>query len=83
MRLWLRDELRKLEGFLSDLLKVSIARAEKEIDIIVRTPTSCLPLRLCSNVANINVDVWLYASSKGSACSLEPLPAQPRHRLLI
>ncbi len=36
MRLWLRDELRKLEGYLSDLLKVTIARAEREIDFIVR-----------------------------------------------
>ena len=35
MRLWLRDELRKLEGYLSDLLRVTIARAEKEIDFIV------------------------------------------------
>src|SRR5205814_5610499 len=36
MRLWLRDELRKIEGYLSDLLKCTIARAEKEIDFIVR-----------------------------------------------
>ncbi|KKK11803.1 hypothetical protein AOCH_007345 [Aspergillus ochraceoroseus] len=35
MRLWLRDELRKLEGFLSDLVKVSIARAESEIDYLM------------------------------------------------
>lgn len=36
MRLWLRDELRKLETYLSDLLKVTIVRAEKEIEYIVR-----------------------------------------------
>ena len=36
MRLWLRDELRKLEGYLSNLLKVSIARAEQDIGLIVR-----------------------------------------------
>ncbi|KAJ5153029.1 Argininosuccinate lyase [Penicillium canariense] len=35
MRLWLRDELRILDTYLSDLVKVSIARAEKEIDIIM------------------------------------------------
>lgn len=38
MRLWLRDELRRLEDFLSNLIKVTIARAEKEIDLIVRHP---------------------------------------------
>ncbi|PYH99894.1 argininosuccinate lyase [Aspergillus ellipticus CBS 707.79] len=35
MRLWLRDELRKLETFLCDLVKVSIARAETEIEYIM------------------------------------------------
>ena len=35
MRLWLRDELRKIEGFLVDFLKVQTARAEQEIDIIM------------------------------------------------
>ncbi|KAI9793487.1 MAG: hypothetical protein M1816_007919 [Peltula sp. TS41687] len=32
MRLWLRDELKKIEAYLTDLLKVFAARAEKEID---------------------------------------------------
>ena len=35
MRLWLRDELRKLEGYLTDLLKVMTARAESEIDVVM------------------------------------------------
>ncbi|MCJ1475220.1 hypothetical protein MMC13_003881 [Lambiella insularis] len=35
MRLWLRDELQKLVGWLSDLLRVIIARAESEIDIVM------------------------------------------------
>lgn len=35
MRLWLRDELRKIEGFLVDFLKVQTARAEQEIDFIM------------------------------------------------
>ncbi|KAL2865750.1 argininosuccinate lyase ARG4 [Aspergillus lucknowensis] len=35
MRLWLRDELRKLDAFLCDLIKVSIARAESEIDYLM------------------------------------------------
>ncbi|KZF24723.1 argininosuccinate lyase [Xylona heveae TC161] len=35
MRLWLREELRKLESYLCDLIKVTIARAENEIDYIM------------------------------------------------
>lgn len=35
MRLWLRDELRKIDGFLIDFLKVITARAEQEIDYIM------------------------------------------------
>jgi argininosuccinate lyase len=35
MRLWLRDELRKIETYLVDFLKVMAARAEQEIDILV------------------------------------------------
>ena len=35
MRLWLRDQLEKLEGFLVDFLKVIAARAEKEIDHVM------------------------------------------------
>ncbi|RMJ20771.1 argininosuccinate lyase [Aspergillus sp. HF37] len=35
MRLWLRDELRKLDNCLADLVRVSIARAESEIDYIM------------------------------------------------
>lgn len=38
MRLWLREELRKLEGFLKDLIKVTVARAEREIDVLVSHP---------------------------------------------
>jgi argininosuccinate lyase len=38
MRLWLRDELRTLEGYLIQLINVSIDRAEKEIDVLVRAP---------------------------------------------
>lgn len=36
MRLWLREELRRLEGILGDLVRVSVGRAEKEIDVLVR-----------------------------------------------
>ena len=35
MRLWLRDELRTLDSYLSDLIKVTVGRAEREIDLIV------------------------------------------------
>ncbi|CAI7678138.1 Argininosuccinate lyase [Penicillium cosmopolitanum] len=35
MRLWLRDELRILDSHLCDLIKVSVARSEKEIDILM------------------------------------------------
>ena len=35
MRLWLREELRKIEGFLTDLLKVVAARSEKEVEYVM------------------------------------------------
>lgn len=35
MRLWLRDELRKLDGYLTDLLKVMTARAQSDIDVVM------------------------------------------------
>ncbi|KAK5009945.1 hypothetical protein LTR28_012617, partial [Elasticomyces elasticus] len=35
MRLWLRDELRKIEGFLTDLLRVIASRAETEIEHVM------------------------------------------------
>jgi argininosuccinate lyase len=35
MRLWLRDELRKIEAYLVDLLKVVAARAKTEIDFVM------------------------------------------------
>jgi len=35
MRLWLRDELEKLEDYLMDMLKVVAARSEKEIDYVM------------------------------------------------
>ncbi|PCG91515.1 Delta crystallin [Penicillium occitanis (nom. inval.)] len=35
MRLWLRDELRKLDAFLCDLIKVSVARAEQDIEYLM------------------------------------------------
>lgn len=35
MRLWLREQLRVLDGYLRDLIRVTVARAEKEIDVLV------------------------------------------------
>ena len=35
MRLWLRDELKKLESWLSDLLKIITERASNEIDVVM------------------------------------------------
>ena len=35
MRLWLREELRRIEGELKDLIKVAVSRAEAEIHILV------------------------------------------------
>lgn len=35
MRLWLRDELRTIEGYLIEFLKVIVSRAEKEIDYVM------------------------------------------------
>jgi len=37
MRLWLREELKKLEQFLIQLIKTSVQRAEAEIDVLVRS----------------------------------------------
>jgi len=42
MRFWLRDELRKLEGWLSDLLRVVAARARR------RSRLSCRGIRIFS-----------------------------------
>ena len=35
MRMWLRDQLKEIESYLVDFLKVIAARAEKEIDIVM------------------------------------------------
>jgi len=35
MRLWLRDQLRQIEGWLKEFLQVTVARAEKEIDHVM------------------------------------------------
>ena len=35
MRLWLREELKQLDGWLSDLLKVIAARADKELEVVM------------------------------------------------
>lgn len=35
MRLWLREQLRTLEGYLKLLIKTSVQRAEAEIDVLV------------------------------------------------
>ncbi|KAI9750634.1 MAG: hypothetical protein M4579_006381 [Chaenotheca gracillima] len=35
LRMWLRDELKKMEGYLTDFLKVVCARAEQDIDLLM------------------------------------------------
>ena len=35
MRMWLRDELRKIEKFLIDFLKASVGRAEQGISLLM------------------------------------------------
>lgn len=40
MRLWLREELRQIEGWLQDLIKCTVSRAEAEIDVLVRPTIS-------------------------------------------
>lgn len=35
MRLWLRDQLRELEGYLREFLQVTAARAEKEVEYVM------------------------------------------------
>lgn len=39
MRLWLREELRTIEGYLAQLVKTAVQRAEAEIDVLVCTQT--------------------------------------------
>jgi argininosuccinate lyase len=43
MRLWLREQLRTLEGYLKLLIQTSVQRAEAEIDILVRQFVLLLP----------------------------------------
>lgn len=35
MRMWLRDELKKIEKYLKDFLKVCVARAEQDISLLM------------------------------------------------
>ena len=35
MRMWLRDELRKIEEYLMDFLKASVGRAEQDISLLM------------------------------------------------
>ena len=35
MRMWLRDELRKIEKYLMDFLKASVGRAEQDISLLM------------------------------------------------
>jgi argininosuccinate lyase len=42
MRLWLREELKKLEQFLIQLIKTSVQRAEAEIDVLVSFPNTII-----------------------------------------
>lgn len=35
LRLWLRDELREIDRYLVDLLKVVVERAEQDIDYVM------------------------------------------------
>ena len=44
MRLWLREELRTLEGYLIQLIQTSVQRAEAEIDVLVRRRFSTSPI---------------------------------------
>lgn len=45
MRLWLREELYKLKGYLQDFLEATAARAEQEIDhLCPGIPTSDIPI---------------------------------------
>lgn len=46
MRLWLREELRTLEGYLIQLIKTSVQRAEAEIDVLVSSCVSRLLNRI-------------------------------------
>lgn len=44
MRMWLRDELRKIDDQLTSFLKLTAARAESEINYIMPAACSTRPL---------------------------------------
>ena len=67
MRLWLRDELRRLQGFLSDLIKVSVARAEADIDLIMPGYTHL------QKAQPVRWSHWVLAHATGFANELERL----------
>lgn len=67
MRMWLRDELRRLQGFLSDLIKVSIARAEADIDLIMPGYTHL------QKAQPVRWSHWLLAHATGFGNELERL----------
>ncbi|KAH7116853.1 argininosuccinate lyase [Dendryphion nanum] len=67
MRLWLREELRKLEGILGDLIKVTIARAENEIDVLIPGYTHL------QKAQPVRWSHWLLSHATGFASELERL----------
>ncbi|RFU33563.1 hypothetical protein B7463_g2784, partial [Scytalidium lignicola] len=67
MRMWLRDELRVLEAHLSDLIKVSIARAEKEIDYLMPGYTHL------QKAQPVRWSQWLLSHATAFASDLERL----------
>ncbi|KAH8803220.1 argininosuccinate lyase [Xylogone sp. PMI_703] len=68
MRMWLRDELRVLESHLSDLIKFAIARAEKEIDYLVRPYA-----RILQKAQPVRWSQWLLSRATAFASDLERL----------
>ena len=77
MRLWLRDELRVLEGYLEDFIKCGIGRSEREIDVLVSIPFSS------GSCAHITSDARLHPPPKSSTSPLVSLASISHHCLCL
>lgn len=67
MRLWLRDELRKIEVHLIDLLKIFAGRAEKDIEVVMPGYTHLQPAQ------PVRWSQWLLSYASAFANDLERL----------
>ena len=72
--MWLRDELRKIEKYLVDFLKASIARAEQDISLLM-PGYGKYPLKENPRVDWKLMMTQVYASAESAAGEMESLVA--------